>query len=267
MRVGPTSSELEEIKRLKKENRDLQETNEILRDFEGCINFLREETRPSQPLIVGFIDRMRSDGHGVESTCDALREQGITVAPRSYRAWKTRAPAARAYSDATIVDVLRGLRKHDAKGRRQPEILYGRRKMTAWLARNGFPQVSKHTPISLENARLAAERFPGLLELPLGGSLYELLQSEYGIEPIEAEEKIEVVFATADEGLILGVAAGSPLLSITRTSLDSSGIPIEHSHDLFRADRTRITVRTKGDPVTTASTTTRGNIVEFRTRT
>jgi len=88
---------------------------------------------------------MRSDGHGVESTCDALREQGITVAPRSYRAWKTRAPAARAYSDATIVDVLRGLRKRDAKGRRQPEILYGRRKMTAWLARNGFPQVSKHT--------------------------------------------------------------------------------------------------------------------------
>jgi len=31
MRVGPTSSELEEIKRLKKENRDLRETNEILK--------------------------------------------------------------------------------------------------------------------------------------------------------------------------------------------------------------------------------------------
>lgn len=123
------------------------------------------------------------------------------------------------------------------------------------------------SPISLENARLAAERFPGLLELPLGGSLYELLQSEYSVEPVEAEERIEVVFATEDEGLILGVATGSPLLSINRISLDSSGIPIEYSHDLFRADRTRITVRTKGDPVTTASTTARGNIVEFRTRT
>ena len=122
------------------------------------------------------------------------------------------------------------------------------------------------SPISLENARLAAERFPGLLELPLGGSLYELLQSEYNVEAVEAEERIEVVFATEDEGLILGVATSSPLLSITRTSFDSSGMPIEHSHDLFRADRTRITVRTKGDPVTTASTTTRGNIVEFRTR-
>lgn len=123
------------------------------------------------------------------------------------------------------------------------------------------------SPISLENARFSAERFPGLLELPLGGSLYELLQSEYGVEPAEAEERIEVVFATEDEGLILGVTMGSPLLSITRTSFDSDGSPLEHSHDLFRADRTRITVRTKGDPVTAASTTTRGNIVEFRTRT
>ncbi len=31
------------------------------------------------------------------------------------------------------------------EGRPLPEVLYGRRKMTAWLARNGFPDVSKHT--------------------------------------------------------------------------------------------------------------------------
>jgi GntR family transcriptional regulator len=122
------------------------------------------------------------------------------------------------------------------------------------------------SPISLELARLAAERFPGLLELPLGGSLYELIEAEYGVSPVEADERIEVLSATEDEGLILGVAAGSPLLSITRTSLDSAGAPIEYSHDLFRADRTRITVHTRGDAGTVASTTTRGKIVELRTR-
>jgi putative transposase len=37
------------------------------------------------------------------------------------------------------------LRARDTKGRQRPEILYGRRKMTAWLARNGFPGMSKHT--------------------------------------------------------------------------------------------------------------------------
>lgn len=40
---------------------------------------------------------------------------------------------------------MRGLNKRDAKGRPRPEILYGRWKMTAWLRRNGFPEVSKHT--------------------------------------------------------------------------------------------------------------------------
>ena len=39
------------------------------------------------------------------------------------------------------------------------------------------------TPISLEHARLPAEMFPGLLDLPLGGSLYELLQEHYGTVP------------------------------------------------------------------------------------
>lgn len=121
-------------------------------------------------------------------------------------------------------------------------------------------------PISLENARMPAERFPGLLELSLGGSLYELLEAEFGVRPTEAEERIEVVAATEDEGLILGVPTGAPLLSITRTSVDAAGIPIEHSHDLFRADRTRITVRTRGDAGTAASATARGKVVELKTR-
>ena len=37
----------------------------------------------------------------------------------------------------------------DATGRQQPEILYGRRKMTAWIRRAGFPGVSKHTVVRL----------------------------------------------------------------------------------------------------------------------
>jgi hypothetical protein len=37
-------------------------------------------------LIVGFIDEQRAAGRGVESICRVLREQGLPVAPRSYRA-------------------------------------------------------------------------------------------------------------------------------------------------------------------------------------
>jgi GntR family transcriptional regulator len=100
------------------------------------------------------------------------------------------------------------------------------------------------TPISLEHVRLPADLFPGLLDLPLGGSLYELLQEHFGTTPGQAVEHIEVLPSGEDEASILGVAEGAPLLSITRTTQDASGVAFEYSSDLFRADRTVITVWT-----------------------
>ena len=102
------------------------------------------------------------------------------------------------------------------------------------------------SPFSLEHARFPARRFPGLLELPLGGSVYELLEEHFGAEPTDAVERIEVVLASADEAAILDVEPGAPLMAITRTTTDPDGEPIEFSRDLFRADRTRIVVRTEG---------------------
>jgi putative transposase len=88
---------------------------------------------------------MKARGHRVESTCRVLREQGVAVAGRSYRGWKKREPSARTIDDAILTAHFRQLRERDAKGRQRPEVLYGRRKMTAWLARCGFGDVSKHT--------------------------------------------------------------------------------------------------------------------------
>ncbi len=101
-------------------------------------------------------------------------------------------------------------------------------------------------PFSLEHARLPAKRFPGLLELPLGGSVYELIEEHFGTRPAEATERIEVVLASADEAAILDIEPGAPLLAITRTTTAAGGEPIEFSRDLFRGDRTRIVVRTEG---------------------
>jgi GntR family transcriptional regulator len=121
------------------------------------------------------------------------------------------------------------------------------------------------SPISVEHAMLPADRFPGLLELPLGGSVYELLEERYATRPKEALERIEVVAASPDEAMVLDVAAGAPLLSITRTTTDTEDEPIEFSHDLFRADRTRIVVRTPGQGVARASRG-RGRVIELRSQ-
>jgi GntR family transcriptional regulator len=118
-------------------------------------------------------------------------------------------------------------------------------------------------PISLEHVRLPAERFPQLLDLPLGGSLYDLLEEHYDTAPGEAEEHIEVVEAGEDEASILGTEPRAPLLSITRTTKDQDGVVFEYSHDLFRADRTIISVRTPAAPRSTRRT---GRVVALRHR-
>jgi GntR family transcriptional regulator len=119
------------------------------------------------------------------------------------------------------------------------------------------------TPISLEHARLPAERFPRLLDQQLGGSLYDLLEEHYDTIPGEAEEHIEVTPAGQDEASILGAEPGAPLLSITRTTRDADGVVFEYSHDLFRADRTMITVRT---PASTRAGRQPARVVALRSR-
>jgi GntR family transcriptional regulator len=105
-------------------------------------------------------------------------------------------------------------------------------------------------PISLEQAMLPADRVPDLPAKDLSGSLYELLDREYGIRPGEATERIEVTAAGPQEAAILEIAAGQPVLAITRTTTDPQGAVFEYSRDLFRADRTRMLVRTAGSPPT-----------------
>jgi GntR family transcriptional regulator len=105
-------------------------------------------------------------------------------------------------------------------------------------------RLADDAPISLEHAWLPVSLFPGLLDFQLGGSLYGLLAEHFHIEPEETVERIEVVRAGADDSSILGIPRDDPLLSITRVTRGADGTPFEHSHDLFRADRTRIVVHT-----------------------
>src|SRR5215207_7270296 len=98
---------------------------------------------------MGFIDTLQAEGYAVESICRVLREQGCQIAARTYRAWRAaRQPAARTVSDATVINAIFDASfTTDSDGRRRltPEGLYGRRKMTAYLHRNGFPDVAACT--------------------------------------------------------------------------------------------------------------------------
>ncbi|MEU4429538.1 IS3 family transposase [Nocardia rhamnosiphila] len=81
-------------------------------------------------MIVGFIDEYRQV-YGVESICRALSAHGVQIAPRTYRKARRRPASARDVSDARVENALRDLQN-------TPEAMYGRRKMTRYLRRQGY---------------------------------------------------------------------------------------------------------------------------------
>jgi GntR family transcriptional regulator len=95
-------------------------------------------------------------------------------------------------------------------------------------------------PLAIERTYLSAARFPGLRRhLTRLGSLYAALGQEYGVHPAEAEETIETALATPDEGALLGVDTGLPLLVLWRHSRDAEGTPVEWVRSAYRGDRVR----------------------------
>jgi len=101
-------------------------------------------------------------------------------------------------------------------------------------------------PLSLDSMAIPARLLPGWTRLDFSVSVYEILRREYGIEPARAAETIELGAATDAQARILQVPAGAPLFDIRRLTVDTADRPIELSRDLFRADRTRISLERLG---------------------
>jgi putative transposase len=94
-------------------------------------------------MIMGFIDMQRAKDRPVELICGVLRSQGCQVTERSYRRWRARVTAprpgqwvlsARTVELAYLMNTIH-CAAFDEQGRLRAEGLYGRRKMTALLAR------------------------------------------------------------------------------------------------------------------------------------
>lgn len=95
-------------------------------------------------------------------------------------------------------------------------------------------------PIAIEVLFLNANRFDGIAAaLGDSGSLYQLLSTNYGIELASAEETIEAVAAERREADLLHCSPGTPLLMLSRRSLDTNGQPTEYVQSLYRGDRFR----------------------------
>ena len=95
-------------------------------------------------------------------------------------------------------------------------------------------------PLILEQARLPAERFPGLLAYDFENrSLYDILAERYGTRVVRARESVEPVGLRAREAKLLGVANRSLALQIDGVAFAADGPPVESARSFVRGDRTR----------------------------
>lgn len=99
---------------------------------------------------MGFIDQTRSEGHAAWSIIRVLREQGVKIAARTYRACRQGRITARTVTDALVFDAVRDAAWTtvvDAQGMERrtmtPEGLYGRKKMTALIRRTRIADASR----------------------------------------------------------------------------------------------------------------------------
>ena len=109
-------------------------------------------------------------------------------------------------------------------------------------------RASEGGPVALECAYLPCDRYPGILEKDLSRSLYSLMRDEYGVAIGHISEALEVVPACGAEASSLEVKVGAPLMSSVSTAFDVRGEPVEHSRDVYRADRVRFVVENEFEP-------------------
>jgi GntR family transcriptional regulator len=100
-------------------------------------------------------------------------------------------------------------------------------------------------PVALERGAYASDLFPGLIDEPLDGSLYDVIRAQYTDVPVRAEERLEPGLAQPKDAAALGVEAGAPVMLVERTAYAANGRPVEISRDVFRGDRIRIVWETE----------------------
>jgi GntR family transcriptional regulator len=102
-------------------------------------------------------------------------------------------------------------------------------------------------PLALEDSWIPAAPFPGLLELGLTGSLFDVMRDLYELGPVRTVERLAPVVARAHEAAALEVPEGSPLMLVERTAFAADGTAVEFAFDRHRGDRARFSIETATD--------------------
>jgi GntR family transcriptional regulator len=96
-------------------------------------------------------------------------------------------------------------------------------------------------PIALETTHLPAARVAGLLSHDLTGSLYQILETTYGLVIDGGSQTISASVVGAEDAQLLRVPRGSAALCFDRMAT-AVGQPLEYTTSTYRGDRYQLTV-------------------------
>jgi GntR family transcriptional regulator len=104
-------------------------------------------------------------------------------------------------------------------------------------------RLANREPMGVQTAFIPLDLTPGITEIAFGGaSLYEVLQSHFGLYPATARETYCVTLLKRDVATLLGVSARSPAMTAERVTFLADGRPLEYVQSLMRGDRYTVAI-------------------------
>jgi GntR family transcriptional regulator len=181
---------------------------QALRDLSDAGYVRREQGRGT------FVSRPKLD-HGpreLTSFSEEMRRHHLTASSRILERFETeaneRVAEALHITAGELVFVLKRLRMADAE------------------------------PMGIQTAHIPLKLVPDLVQADLeNASLYEVLQSRYGLQPSGARETYSAVPVDPAPSELLRIPAGSPVLAVERVTYLSNRKPFEFVQSLMRGDR------------------------------
>jgi GntR family transcriptional regulator len=112
-------------------------------------------------------------------------------------------------------------------------------------------RLADNSPLSFDETWLPGEIGERILENDLETEpIFSLLEQKYDTPLTEAEYRLEAVSADATVARALGIAVGSPIFLIERTSYTSERQPIDYEKLYYRGDQIRFVTRLARRPRT-----------------
>jgi len=94
-------------------------------------------------------------------------------------------------------------------------------------------------PTILEDIWLPGQAFKGLTAAQMAsypGPTYAMLELDFGVRMVRADEKIRAVLPDVDQARLLQVSPETPLLSVERIAYTYNDVPMELRRGLYRTD-------------------------------